>query len=180
MYSVIAIMLLVDGVCFLLHYGGKTDHGAVLWVGIVAFMIVYHFWARIIMGNMSRRFKIDRNHWWFKERAFEKKLYRFLRVRDRKGKALTFNPELFDLKTRTLDQIADTMTKAEVDHWINQLIALSSILFSLLWGQFWIFLATAVASMIFDGQFILIQRYNRPKLLRILERQSRRTLSLTT
>ena len=62
------------------------------------------------------------------------------------------------------------MTKAELDHWLNQIIAISTIFFSLIWGQLWIFLITAVAAMLFDGQFIVIQRFNRPRLVRILEK----------
>lgn len=41
--------------------------------------------------------------------------------------------------------------------------------FGLLWGQTWIFVITALAAMIFDAQFIVIQRYNRPRLLKVLE-----------
>ena len=174
MYIVIAVMVTAAAGCLGLHYSGTTESGAVLWSGIVAFMIVYHFWGRLIMGNVTKLFPIDRNHWWFRERFFEKKLYELLRVKKWKGKALTYNPELFSMKDRTLSEIADTMAKVEVDHWVNEVISLLSILFSLLWGQFWIFLATAVFAMLFDGQFIAIQRYNRPRLVRILERESTR------
>lgn len=180
MYAAIILMLLVSGICFFFYYSGRTTKDAVLWSGIVAFMIVYHFWVRLIVGNLSKLIPIDPNHWWFKERFFEPPLYRLLQVRRWKDKALTYNPEQFDLKTRPLEQIAHTMAKSEVDHWLNQLISLSSILFCLLWGQFWIFLATAVAAMLFDGQFILIQRCNRPKLMRILARKQRLTSRTAT
>lgn len=176
MYAVIAVTVLTAAVCFGLYYGGRTGSGAVLWMGVVAFMIVYHFWGRIIMGNVTKLFRINRDHWWFKERFFEKKLYQLLRVKKWKDKALTYNPELFSLKDYSLDEIASFMTKAEVDHWVNEIISLVSILFSLLWGQFWLFLATAVFAMIFDGQFIVIQRYNRPRLLRILEKEKLRAV----
>lgn len=174
MYAVIAAAVLISAVCFGLYYGGRTENGAVLWAGIVAFMIVYHFWGRIAMGNVTKLFRIDRDHWWFKERSFEKKLYQLLRVKRWKGKALTYDPELFSLKNYSLDEIASSMTKAEVDHWVNEVISLVSILFSLVWGRFWIFLAAAVFAMLFDGQFIVIQRYNRPRLLRILEKEKLR------
>ena len=50
-------------------------------------------------------------------------------------------------------------------------ISLSTLLFGLLWGQLWIFALTAVLAMLFDGQFIVIQRYNRPRVVKILKRQ---------
>ena len=172
MYLVIFITVLTAAVCFFLYYGGKTEHSAVLWTGIVSFMIVYHFWGRIIMGNVSKLLKINQNHWWFQEKKFEKPFYRFLRVKNWKGKALTYNPESFSLVEHSLDEVAAVMTKSEVDHWINEAISLFSIFISLLWGEFWIFALTAVLAMIFDAQFIVIQRYNRPRILRILQKQT--------
>lgn len=176
MYAVIAITLITAAVCFGVYYSSTFESNVVLWSGIVAFMIMYHFWVRIIMGNISKLFKINRDHWWFKEKFFEKGLYKFLRVKKWKNKALTYNPESFSLKKHSLDEIADVMTKSELDHWLNELISLSSILFAIIWGELWIFFITAIAAMVFDAQFIIIQRYNRPKVQRILEK--RRYLNL--
>ena len=173
MYCVIGITLIASIVCFYLYYGNVQKTKTILWIGIVAFTIMYHFWVRIIMGNISKLFKkhINSNQWLFKERKFEKKLYKFLRVKKWKGKALTYNPESFSLKENSLEEIVNTTLKSELDHWINEIISLSTLLFSIPWGQFWIFLLTAVAAMIFDGQFIIIQRYNRPRLLKILKKE---------
>lgn len=172
MYSVIFVAVIVAAVCFGLYYSKQTGNKAILWTGIVAFMIVYHFWGRIIMGNVSKLFKLNQKHWCFREKRFEKGLYKLLLVKKWKGKALTYNPEAFSLKTHSLSEIVAVMTKSEVDHWINELISLVSILFSLLWGKPWIFVVTALLAMIFDAQFIIIQRFNRPRLLRILQKQS--------
>ena len=173
MYAVIAVTVVLSSVCLWLYYGNGTENEAVLWTGIVSFMIMYHLWLRIIMGNVTKLFKIKRSHWFFKEKSFEKPLYKFLRVKKWKDKALTYNPEAFSLKKHTLDEIADVMAKSETDHWVNEIISLISILFSILWGEFWIFFATAVLAMIFDAQFIVIQRYNRPKVERIIEKKLR-------
>lgn len=175
MYSVIAITLIISITCFYLHYANLNDSSIILWTGITAFTIMYHFWVRIIMGNVSKLFRkyINYKQWWFKEKKFEKNLYKFLKVKDWKGKALTYNPEQFSLKENSLEDIINTMTKSEVDHWINEIISLSTILFSIPWGEFWIFFITAIAAMIFDSQFIIIQRYNRPRVLKILERNKK-------
>ena len=175
MYCVIAVTIITWVICFSLYYGDIYKNGVVLWIGIVAFVIMYHFWLRIIMGNVSKLFQkhINYNKWWFKERKFEKRLYEFLRVKKWKGKALTYNPELFSLKEHSLEEVASTMSKAEVDHWINELISLSTLLFGIIWGNFWIFLVTAIIAMIFDAQFIVIQRYNRPRIVKIIEIEKR-------
>lgn len=178
MYAVILITIITAAACFGLYYSGVSQSKVVLWTGIVAFMIMYHFWGRIIMGNVSKLFKISHEHWWFREKPFEKGLYKLLRVKKWKGKALTYNPESFSLEKHTLSEIAAVMTKSEVDHWINEVISLVSILFSILWGELWIFVLTAIFAMIFDAQFIVIQRYNRPRILRILKMQNRKAKEL--
>lgn len=173
MYVVIGMMLVVSLICLGLHYLAIYENEVVLWVGVVAFTIMYHLWVRIIMGNVTNMFKskIKYTGWWFKERKFEKKLYKLLKVKKWKGKALTYNPELFSLKEHSLEEIAHAMTKAETDHWINEMISLSTILFGVIWGHIWIFAVSAILAMIFDCQFIIIQRYNRPRILKLLEKQ---------
>jgi len=177
MYCVIGICLITSIVCFNMYYRGISTNYLVLLIGIVTFTIMYHFWVRIIMGNLSKLFKNNINYKqsFFKERKFERSLYKFLCVKDWKGKALTYNPESFSLKEHSLEEIANTMTKSEVDHWINEIISLVSILFSLIWPNlFWAFLISAIAAMIFDSQFIIIQRYNRPRVLKILQKESKK------
>ena len=178
MYCVIGICLITSIFCFYMYYRGISTNYLVLLTGIVTFTIMYHFWVRIIMGNVSKLFKkhINYNQWWFKERKFEKNLYKLLCVKGWKGKALTYNPELYSLKENSLEEIANTMCKSEVDHWINEVISLSTLLFAIPWGEFWIFFITAFAAMIFDSQFIVIQRYNRPRVLKSIERESRKRI----
>ena len=175
MYIVIALTVIISIICFIIYYGNFNKSKVILWIGIVAFTIMYHFGVRIIMGNVSKLFKkhITYKVWLFKERKFEKKLYKILQVKTWKGKALTYNPESFSLKEHSLEEIANTMAKSEVDHWINEVISLSTLLFPIWWGKFWIFFVSAIFAMIFDSQFIIIQRYNRPRVIKLLEKQNR-------
>lgn len=174
---VIYLALATSIVCFVLYYSGVTKSGVVLWVGITFFTILYHFWLRIAFGNLTKRLPINPNHWWFKEKGFEKKLYKILKVKKWKGKALTYEPHLYSLENRTLDQIHFTMCKSETDHWINEIISLTTLLFPLLWGEMWIFLSTAILAMLFDAQFIVIQRYNRPRVKKLIKREQRKKVN---
>lgn len=180
-YCVIFVTVITSIICFTLYYGNISRNNIVLWTGITAFTVMYHFWVRIIIGNVSKIFKkhINYNQWWFKEKKFEKGLYRCLRVKEWKGKALTYNPETFSLKENSLEQIANTMVKSELDHWINEIISLSTILFGFIWGKLWLFSITAIAAMIFDSQFIIIQRYNRPRIIKILNKGKEQTKEKT-
>ncbi len=181
MYCVIGITLIASIICFYLYYGNTYRTEMILWIGIIAFTIMYHFWVRIIMGNVSKLFKkhINYKQWWFKEKSFEKGLYKLLHVKEWKGKALTYNPESFSLKEHTLQEIANTMVKSEIDHWINEIISLSTLLFIIPWGKAWAFGISAIAAMIFDSQFIIIQRYNRPRILNVLEKQEMHKIKST-
>ena len=126
------------------------------------------------MGEISKLWHISYKHPWFRPRRFEKKLYGFLRVREWRDKVLTFNPDEFLMAKRTLPEIADTMAKAETDHWVNEIISVTAIFFCLLWGMFPIFLITSIAAMLFDAQFILVQRFNRPKIVRLIEAKEKK------
>jgi len=174
MYSTIVLTAVLAAVCFTLYYSAFVKSDFVLWIGIVSFMILYHFGLRIFMGEVTKRIRFNYNTYWYKTKSFEKPLYRLLRVRSWKDKVLTFDPASYDFQNRTLEQLAYTMTKSETDHWINEIISVISILFSVIWGCFPIFLVTAVAAMLFDAQFIVVQRYNRPVVLRLIEKKSRK------
>lgn len=174
MYCVIALMVSVTAVCFGLYYTGVLRNGVVLWTGVTAFTVTYHFWGRIILGNVTKLFRIHSGQRWFKERKFEKKLYKLLRVRKWKEKVLTYDPDAFDVNKHTLEEIANTMCKAETDHWVNEVLSLTTLLFAIPWGEFPIFLVTAILAMLFDAQFIVVQRYNRPTVMRVIAKRNRR------
>ena len=171
MYFIIAITIIISLSCFTLYYFNFYKNDVILWSGITAFTILYHFWLRIIMGNVNKLFKISYKQKWFKELPFEKNLYAFLRVKKWKDKALTYDPDSFSLQKHSLEEIANTMAKSEADHWVNEIISISTIFFSFIWGQLWIFLLTAILAMIFDFQIIIIQRFNRPNVVRLIEKQ---------
>jgi len=173
MYSVITLTTIISAVCFVLHYSGTVKSGIVLWTGIVSFMILYHFGFRIYMGNVTKKWSITYKHPRFKQRSFEKQLYKTLKVRKWKDKVLTFEPDMYDFRNRTPHQLATTMAKSETDHWINEIISIISMFFSFIWGCPAAFIISALAAMVFDARFIVVQRYNRPIVLRLAERQSK-------
>ena len=175
---VICACAVLAAVCFVLYYAGIVRNGVMLWTGVTFFTILYHFWGRILLGKLTLTFKIKYEHWWFREHRFEMSLYKLFRVRKWKEKVLTYDPAAFSVKDHTLEEIATTMSKAETDHWINELLSLTTLLFALIWGELWIFLITAMVAMLFDAQFIVVQRYNRPKVLRAIELRDRKKARL--
>ncbi len=180
MYGTILLMVLLSVLFLGLYYTDVLPSDAILWCGIVSFMILYHFGLRILFGEITKRLKINYRHPFFRRRGFEKKLYSTLRVRNWKDRVLTFDPASYDFHRHTLDELATTMAKSETDHWINEIISLTSLFFALLWGHFPIFLITCIAAMLFDAQFIVVQRFNRPIVLRLMEHRKKRAKNAQT
>lgn len=177
MYLIIAFTAVSAVICLGIYYTNTFDSLVILWVGIVSFTIMYHLWLRIIMGNISKLFRVNYKTFWFREKKFEKSLYKLLKVKRWKNKTLTYNPELYDVEKRTLEEIASTTAKSELDHLINVLIAFSTVFFGLIWGMTWIFALTAFFAAVFDAQFIVIQRYNRPRLIKLINREKRKQVN---
>ena len=109
MYSFIVLTFILSAVCFVLYYCDFVKSAVVKWIGVVSFMILYHFGLRIFMGEITARIKLNYNHTFFKRKKFEVKLYRLLKVRSWKDKVMTFNPEAYDFKNRTLHELAHVM-----------------------------------------------------------------------
>ncbi|MBR6735867.1 MAG: hypothetical protein IKL92_03235 [Oscillospiraceae bacterium] len=179
MESAIALAILLTAACFAVYYGGFYESTVVLWCGIVAFVILYQFGLRLLTGQINNRFNVDPMHPWFKTKGFEKPIYKALKVKKWKKNVPTYNPELFVLAERPLEDIAKSMAKVELDHWTNVVISLSTLLFPLLWGKFWLFFVVAVLCILFDMQFIAIQRFNRPRVLSSVKKAAERRRNWT-
>ncbi len=179
MNFIIYLSAVLTALCFALYYGGFFDSKAILWCGVVSFTILYQLSARLLFGKLNCHFRINYRQLWFREMAFERRFYELLGVRSWRGKVLTYNPELFTVENHTMEEIANTMAKVEVDHWANVIISLSTLIFGLVWGAFPIFLAVAILAILFDGQFIVVQRYNRPGVVRVIQLQNKKRQKIT-
>lgn len=138
--------------------------------------IFYHLAVRLAVGglvNAKYHDRMDHTRPWFSEKPFERRLYRLLRVRKWKRWLPTYNPETFDLARRSAEEIVQTSCQAEVVHEINMPLSFVPVVFTVWFGSFWVFLITSCAAFLFDGIFVVMQRYNRPRLLRLMKRQAR-------
>ena len=134
----------------------------------------YHFAMRLLVGhllNCAMQNKADYHKAWYRLRPFEVNLYKWLKVKKWKGKMPTYNPSTFDPKLHSWDEIAQAMCQAELVHEI--IIALSFVpLFAAIpFGAFPVFLITSLLSAVYDLSFAILQRYNRPRVLRFIEKE---------
>ena len=139
---------------------------------ITAGTTFYHFAMRLLVGAIVPRcISRSMEHRWFAQKAFEPRLYAVLRVKQWKDHMPTYDPASFSLRDNSLTQIVHNSCVSETVHEVIVLFSFVPLLFTFLWGSFPVFLITSVLASAFDCCFVMMQRYNRPRLIRILSKK---------
>ena len=139
---------------------------------ITAWTISYHLLMRLAVGwivDQIMHNQANYNHSWFQLKKFETKLYRILKIRKWKGKMPTYSPELFDSSRYSYTQIAQAMCQAEIVHECIIVLSFMPVLLTFLFGDFFVFLTTSLVAALYDSLFVMMQRYNRPRILKLAE-----------
>lgn len=134
----------------------------------------YHFVMRLLVGlvwNCALHNRVDYKRWWFQPRRFEPSLYEFLRVKHWKKRMPTFENDYFDLREHTLPEVIGATCQAELVHETIVPLCFLPIALSGCFGALPVFVITSVLSALLDTVFVVIQRYNRPRLVRLLARK---------
>ena len=135
--------------------------------------IAYHFMMRLIIGTMINLLlnnHVDYRKRWFQVSAIEQKLYKKLNVKKWKGKMGTYDPSCFDRKIHSWDEIAQAMCQAELVHELIIVFSFLPIFAAIPFGALTIFVITSVLAACFDAMFVIMQRYNRPRIMRLIKR----------
>ena len=135
----------------------------------------YHFAMRLVVGGLGRLLpqRLDSASW-FREQPWEKELYRRLKVKGWKDKMPTYRPERFDLRLHTLAEMIHTTCVAEITHEIIIPLSFAPLLVIPKFGAAPVFVITSLLAALFDGIFVIMQRYNRPRLLRLSRKEASR------
>ena len=144
----------------------------------------YHLLMRLCIGFLVQWLfpkDVRFQGFWFREHRWEKGFYRCLRVRKWARHVPTFNPEQFDARTHTYAQLARQTCLSELVHECIVVCGFLSLLFCLFFedpvANLMPFLVTAVLAGIYDLQFVVLQRFHRPMLLRLAEREIKNTVA---
>ena len=153
----------------------RSHQGWVLSAAITSGTTCYHFSVRLLLGLVIPRLfaKVDPSHKWFRTKPFEERLFRFLRIRKWKKYVPTYAPDSFSLDL-PLSRIAGNMCISELVHSFIVPFSFLPLLMAVPFGEFPVFLITSVIAAGVDCVFILLQRYNRPRVLRLLSRKETR------
>ena len=132
---------------------------------------------RLLVGtviNCIMHNKANYYHPYFKQRTFEKTLYKLIKVKKWRSKMPTYEPSLFSKEKHTYSEIAMAMCQAEIVHTIIAILSYLPVLSALAFGALPVFLLTSILSSMYDMLFVIMQRYNRPKVIRLAEKKDKR------
>ncbi len=135
--------------------------------------VFYHFFMRLMVGLLYQKKcnnKIDYTKRWFYVGEREMKLYRRLQVRKWKKHLPTYRNDFFDLGTKTYEQVLMATCQSELVHETIVVFSFLPIIASVWFGASGIFVITSVVAAWFDTLFIILQRYNRPRIIKLLKR----------
>jgi hypothetical protein len=165
------LLSVLGTVIFGVLYGNtKTDW--ILTLAITFGTISYHFGMRLLTGtvlNLLLNNHVDYRKRWFRVGEREEKLYRKLQVKKWKGKMGTYNPGCFDCKIHSWDEIAQAMCQAELVHELIIVLSFLPVFAAIPFGALPVFVITSVLAACFDALFVIMQRYNRPRVMRLLQ-----------
>lgn len=162
--------VLLCAVCSVLY--GFLGAGVFYSLAITFGTIAYHFLMRLTVGyifNITMKNKADYSKRWFQCRPWEMRLYNKLGVKRWKNKLPTFEPEVFDYNLHSWEEIAQAMCQAELVHGVIVVLSFAPIVFSVWFRAFWVFLITSIFAAAFDLTFVIIQRYNRPRIIKLIK-----------
>lgn len=145
-------------------------------VGITSMTVCYHFTIRLFIGNIVDVIMRNEADWrkpWFREHKFEEKLYKKLKVKKWKSRMPTADENIYALGKRPMERIIGATCQSEVIHELDIIASLAAILFAIPFGSVWVFVITSVLGAVFDLMFVIMQRYNRPRLLKTMKRSNR-------
>ena len=152
-----------------------TSSGILLPLAITSGTIAYHFVMRLMVGlafHATMRNKADYRKRWYQVSKREMAVYEKLKVTQWKRRMPTYDPALFDPRLHTWEEIVQAMCQAELVHETIAVLSFLPILAGIWFGEYPVFIVTSVLSAACDMVFVIMQRYNRQRVTKLLNRKS--------
>lgn len=133
----------------------------------------YHFAIRLSVGliySIVMNNRADYTKSRYRVNLWEVKLYGLLRVKKWKSKIPTYNPNDFSTQKHSLREIVQVTCQSESVHETNIVLSFIPLIASRFFGSFYVFFITSLCSAISDLMFVIVQRYNRYRLMKIISR----------
>ena len=150
-----------------------TKNDIVETLTIMLGVTLYHFAMRLLVGtvvNGIMKNKANYKNIWFREKRLESKLYKLMHVRKWKKYLPTYDLNTFDTSQKNVQEIVEATCQAEIVHEVIMVFSLLPIVTIPFLGGAAAMIITSILAMLFDSLFVILQRYNRPKMVRVMKR----------
>lgn len=169
-----AIVLLLLTVASALLYR-STCHGGMLAIAITFGTAAYHFCMRLLVGwmfNTALKNHVDYRRRWFQVSEAEFAFYKKIGVKKWKHKMPTYDKDAFDKRKHSWDEIAQAMCQAELVHEVIVLLSFVPLVFAVWFGDLPVFVVTSVLAAGVDLVFVIMQRFNRLRIIKFIEKEA--------
>ena len=139
--------------------------------GTIAFHLGIRYLSPVILYFLFHK-KYNYENVWFRQKSWEPGIYQFLKVKTWKSHILSYNADEFSMKKHSLEEIVNNMCHAEAVHELVILLGFLSLLAAIPFGAFSVFFITAVIAGAAECIFVFLQRYNRPRVVKLLNKQN--------
>lgn len=144
-------------------------------LAITAGTIFYHMVMRLVVGRLFYvcvKKQLNYHSAWFVLKPFERTFYKKMKVKSWKDKLPTYYPEDFSVKNHTMEELIQTMCISEIGHETMIVCSYLTLFFAIPFGELPVFLITAIAAGAVDAVFVVTQRFNRDRLVRIVDKRN--------
>lgn len=172
-YLIAAASVCLTAACIYLYRILKAD--AAYTFAVTFGTTAYHFLMRLAVGgtvNACMKNHADYTKSRYQCRSWETRLYKRLQVKHWKHRLPTFQPDLFDPKKHSWDEIVQAMCQAELVHEIIVILSFLPIGFAHWFGALPVFMITSLLAALTDLSFVILQRYNRPRIIRLMQKEN--------
>ncbi|MBQ8164863.1 MAG: hypothetical protein IJZ94_03520 [Clostridia bacterium] len=150
----------------------QTTHEFALYISIIFGTVAVHFFIMHISAPFVFLFfrkKFNYSSFWFIPKNFEKNLYKILNVKKWKTKVPAYDSDEYSLETHTVEEVIMNMCHAEVVHEVLSITSYLPIIGGLAISHWGVLVLTSFVFSCCHLIFVIIQRYNRPRIVRLYE-----------
>ena len=142
-------------------------------VGMIMGYTAIHFVLMFISAPivfLFFRMKYNYHHNWFVTKKFEAKLHRVLKVKKWKTKIPTYDSMAYALSEQNIMKAIQMTCHAEIVHEVIAVLSYLPVLFGLVISKWELLIVLSTFFSMIHLLFSIVQRYNRPRLIRHYER----------
>lgn len=173
-FKLSAVLSLILTIIIVALYN-KLCNGILLSVAITMGTISYHLVMRLIVGTvfqLTMHNVADLNKRWYRVGKRELAIYDKINIKKWKKRMPTYDNSAFDPKKHSWDEIAQAMCQAELVHEVIIMMSFLPIIEGIWFGDYMIFVVTSVLAAGCDLVFVMMQRYNRQRIMKLMKRRS--------